>query len=296
MFAKVFAQILDSSLAEDYKVRLVFEDMLKLADKDGMVDITRESISRRTNVPLDIVCHGIAELEKPDASSRSPDMSGRRIVRLDEHRDWGWRIVNFSKYRESATKEMLRMGEAERKREARRRKGFPPAPLSQKDPESDTEADMSRLRPDMSRTKSVLAHLNLKSGRSFRETETNLSFISSRLKEPGITIEGVKTMIDRQCERWMSDPKMCEYLRPETLFNKTKFDSYYAAKDQPIKQSGEPSNAITRVRDARNIGTLPPKNGDFREAHQRKLDRDKAQAQAEMAARPSENGTLPHPA
>lgn len=124
MFAKVFSQILDSSLAEDYRVRLVFEDMLKLSDKNGIVDITRESIARRTNVPIDIVKHGIAELEKPDSTSRTPDNEGRRIVRLDEHRDWGWRIVNFQKYRESANREMLKMGEAERKAEYRKRKGY----------------------------------------------------------------------------------------------------------------------------------------------------------------------------
>ena len=71
MFAKVFSQILDSSLAENYQVRLVFEDLLKLAQPDGTVDITRESISRRTNVPLDIVTAGLDQLEQPDKSSRT---------------------------------------------------------------------------------------------------------------------------------------------------------------------------------------------------------------------------------
>jgi hypothetical protein len=44
-------------------------------------------------------------------------------------------------------------------------------------------------------------------------------------------------MIDRQVARWKGDPKMEEYLRPGTLFNKEKFDSYYAAKDIPINGS-----------------------------------------------------------
>lgn len=100
MFAKVFAQIFDSSIAEDYKVRLVFEDMLKLADVDGVVDMTPEAISRRTNVPLEIVKAGIAALEQPDTRSRSSEHEGRRIARLDEHRDWGWVIVNYDKYRQ----------------------------------------------------------------------------------------------------------------------------------------------------------------------------------------------------
>ncbi len=100
MFAKVFTQILDSSLAEDYQVRLVFEDFLKLANVDGVVDMTIEAIVRRTNVPADIVRRGIVKLESPDPTSRNPDFEGRRIVRLDEHREWGWRIVSYTKYRE----------------------------------------------------------------------------------------------------------------------------------------------------------------------------------------------------
>jgi hypothetical protein len=103
MFAKVFTQILDSSLAEDYQTRHVFEDLLKLCDINGVVDMTHEAIARRTNVPLKIVQRGIAELEKSDPRSRNPDNDGRRIVRLDKHRDWGWKIVNYAKYREIRT-------------------------------------------------------------------------------------------------------------------------------------------------------------------------------------------------
>jgi hypothetical protein len=99
VFVKVFAQILDSSIAEDYLVRLVFEDLLKLANSDGVVDMTTPAIARRTNVPLEIVARGIEVLSQPDKESRSPDEEGRRIVLLDAHRPWGWRIVNYLHYR-----------------------------------------------------------------------------------------------------------------------------------------------------------------------------------------------------
>ncbi|MDE2097623.1 MAG: conserved phage C-terminal domain-containing protein [Patescibacteria group bacterium] len=78
--------------------------------------------------------------------------------------------------------------------------------------------------------RSVLHFLNENSRRHFRETDANLTFISSRLKEPEVDFEGCKKMILRQCKKWL-DTEMAEYLRPETLFNKTKFDSYYAARD-----------------------------------------------------------------
>ena len=86
--------------------------------------------------------------------------------------------------------------------------------------------------------RAALHWLNEKSGRRFRETESSLSVIQARLKEPGVDIEGVKAMIDRQCERWKGTT-MEEYLRPETLFGKTKFDGYYAARNLPIQTAAE---------------------------------------------------------
>lgn len=108
MFAKVFEQIFDSSIAEDYLVRLVFEDLLTLADVNGVVDKTPEALSRRTNVPIDIITRAIKVLEAPDPESRRPDEDGRRIKRLDEHRTWGWFIVNYEYYRKIASEEQRR--------------------------------------------------------------------------------------------------------------------------------------------------------------------------------------------
>ena len=116
MFAKVFSQILESSLAEDFRVRLVFEDLLKLCDLNGVVDMTPEAIARRTNVPLEIVLTGIEALEKPDPRSRTPDAEGRRLVRLDDHREWGWMIVNHAHYRSIASEEQRREKTASRVR------------------------------------------------------------------------------------------------------------------------------------------------------------------------------------
>lgn len=114
MFAKVFEQIFDSSIAEDYQVRLVFEDMLTLADIDGVVDKTPEALSRRTNVPIDIIKKAIAVLESPDPISRRSEAEGRRLIRLDDHRDWGWLIVNYKYYRELASEEQRRAKTRER--------------------------------------------------------------------------------------------------------------------------------------------------------------------------------------
>ncbi len=108
MYAKVFTQIFDSSIAENYRHRHVFEDLLKLADKDGCVDMTAEAISRRANCPLDEVKEAIKSLMSPDDRSRSHEQEGRRLVPIDSRRDWGWVIVNYQHYRAIQDAETLR--------------------------------------------------------------------------------------------------------------------------------------------------------------------------------------------
>lgn len=108
MFAKVFAQIFDSSIAEDHTVRHVFMDLLALADVNGVVDMTHSAISRRTNVPQEIVNHAISQLEAPDPESRNPCAEGRRIIKLDAARDWGWFIINYDYYHKIASEEQRR--------------------------------------------------------------------------------------------------------------------------------------------------------------------------------------------
>lgn len=110
------------------------------------------------------------------------------------------------------------------------------------------EKDKDIYSPDC---RAALHWLNEKSNKHFRETNENLGFISARLAEPGVTIEGVKKMVDRQCKLWLGTMQQ-EYLRPQTLFNKTKFDSYYAAKDLPINENHERPNG---QRIDRSIGT-----------------------------------------
>jgi hypothetical protein len=105
LYSRVFLQILDSSIAEDFTVRHVFEDFLKLLDhKTGVLDMTRQALRRRLNIPEDVLNHAIEVLESPDPNSRDMEFEGRRIERLDEHRDWGWRVLNWPKYEAVRTK------------------------------------------------------------------------------------------------------------------------------------------------------------------------------------------------
>lgn len=82
--------------------------------------------------------------------------------------------------------------------------------------------------------KDVLAHLNLKADRQYRETDKNLELVSARLNEKDVDPAEVLIMIDRMCAKWKCDPKMSEYLQPTTLFGKEKFGGYYDNRYLPV--------------------------------------------------------------
>ena len=101
---------------------VTFQQLIVLANRDGIVDMTPEAISRRTSIPLDIITLGIEELMKPDPRSRTPDDEGRRITLLEAHRDWGWHIVNHEKYRQMRNAEERREYLRVKKTESRARR------------------------------------------------------------------------------------------------------------------------------------------------------------------------------
>ena len=108
MFGKIFATMFDGSMYGHWQAIVTLQQMVVLADQDGILDMSPEALSARTSIPLDIISTGIAELEQPDPRSRTPDEDGRRIVRLDPSRNWGWRIVNYIPYRKIRSAEERR--------------------------------------------------------------------------------------------------------------------------------------------------------------------------------------------
>lgn len=109
-----------------------------------------------------------------------------------------------------------------------------PQPKPKSDPES-----LSSGKPDnaemaiLTQARIVLHYLNEKAARHYREVAANLLFIKQRLEEPDVTIEGMKVMIDRQVARWKGTD-YDKYLRPQTLFNRSKFADYYDNRDMPV--------------------------------------------------------------
>ena len=74
--------------------------------------------------------------------------------------------------------------------------------------------------------KEVLTYFNEKTGKQYRwQSRDNQLIITARLKEK-YTKEDLLKVIDNQCERWLGDEKMEPYLRPITIFGRSKIESY----------------------------------------------------------------------
>jgi len=98
MFGKVFRSLWEGSLCGKPDDQLVFVFMLASADADGVVDVVPSIISHQTGLAMERVSGAIARLMEPDPESRTTDHEGRRLLAVGE-RSWGWKIVNYKKYR-----------------------------------------------------------------------------------------------------------------------------------------------------------------------------------------------------
>jgi hypothetical protein len=99
VYVKLFASIYQGTLRGNSHGLLVFTNLLAHSTAEGIADIHPRAIAEETGLTVDQVRAALDVLESPDYESRSPEEQGRRIVRTDEHRAWGWRIVNYVKYR-----------------------------------------------------------------------------------------------------------------------------------------------------------------------------------------------------
>lgn len=87
----------------------------------------------------------------------------------------------------------------------------------------------------------VIDYLNLKAGTKYRHTGNNQKLIKARLEF--FTVEDCMTVIDNKCDEWLGDEKMAQYLRPPTLFQASKFESYLNTV-KPVSKADKRSSSI----------------------------------------------------
>ena len=83
----------------------------------------------------------------------------------------------------------------------------------------------------------IIDYLNEKTGKKYKATSKETQrHIKARFNE-GFKLDDFKRVIDIKSEKWKGDPKMQDYLRPETLFG-NKFEGYLneAPKVEEIKE------------------------------------------------------------
>ena len=90
--------------------------------------------------------------------------------------------------------------------------------------------------------KDIVEYLNKKAGTHYKpDSKETVKHIQARLNE-NYTLEDFKIVIDKKCAEWLNDPKMCQFLRPSTLFSPSKFEAYLNA---PVK-GGNKANGDNR--------------------------------------------------
>ena len=122
MYGKIFDSIYSGTLYGQWEALVTMQQMIVLADADGVVDMTPMAISARTSIPREIIDKGLDILAAPDKYTRTPGSDGRRIELIDEHRPWGWILVNYEKYKALQDADTLRAQTRERVRKHRENK------------------------------------------------------------------------------------------------------------------------------------------------------------------------------
>lgn len=223
MYGKLFESMYEGTLGDNWRALVTFQQMIVLCDADGIIDMTPAAISRRTGIPIEIIKAGIKILEADDPHSRTPDENGKRIKRLDDHRDWGWFLVNHKQYRDKGDIEKIRKQNRERQRRRREKQSMSRDSRDghAKSRHTNTDTDKQHNIP----YRDIVSHLNNKSNKKFKPTtkETKRA-IRARWNE-GFRLNDFIQVIDNKCSKWSTDPKMVDYLRPQTLFG-TKFEAY----------------------------------------------------------------------
>ena len=144
----------------------------------------------------------------------------------------GWLVIDGVKERITIPKFERHNGESAKKRalsnerQARWRAGLvdaeAPTREEKRREEKKKKNNTVRHTPDVLQ---LLQFLNEKTGRNYQPVRANIELILARLKD-GASVDDCRAVIAKKCREWATDDKMRFYLRPATLFNRTKFAQY----------------------------------------------------------------------
>ena len=127
---------------------------------------------------------------------------------------------------------------------------IPDSLIPEKDPLSAKPDDTQKKASPKNRNgtppyQEIIEYLNEKTGKAFKpQAKETQRHIKARWNA-GFGVDAFRQVIDNKVAKWATDPKMADYLRPETLFG-TKFESYL--NEQPFgTQDDEPTHPSHRI-------------------------------------------------
>ncbi len=109
---------------------------------------------------------------------------------------------------------------------------------------SGSEPDDASPQPEISTRKNSIPYreivncLNEKTGCAFKMAKATKGMIKARFGE-GYTLADFRAVIDKKARDWLTDDKMCAYLRPKTLFSASNFESYLAEANRARDGTGK---------------------------------------------------------
>lgn len=106
---------------------------------------------------------------------------------------------------------------------------YTPEKVEDKPPLVDINVNGSLGNKNYDFVSEIIGYLNAKTGKRFSsKTSSTIKFINGRLSE-GYTVDDMKRVVDIKTSQWLNTDRD-KYLRPETLFNATKFAGYVNEK------------------------------------------------------------------
>lgn len=154
--------------------------------------------------------------------------------------DWQPLAWNKRQFKSDSSKDRVAKFRAKKQQEAAERYGNGEVTLQKRpsnaiDTDTDTDKEVNTLSgkpdgapknpsPETLAAKEIIGYLNNRTGARYRNVEANLRLVKARLAE-GATPDEIKAVIDMKAKEW-SGTDSAKYLRPETLFNATKYNQY----------------------------------------------------------------------
>jgi hypothetical protein len=103
----------------------------------------------------------------------------------------------------------------------------------------------------------TIDYLNSKSGTTFSNKGSNIELIAGRISE-GFTISDFKCVIDKKVLDWKGTDWE-KYLRPMTLFSKTKFENYLNSINEPNRKTSNFDQFANSIQKAKQLAGIYPK-------------------------------------